>query len=209
MRRHGRRARHAAIASACTARAHPVGNVDRVFAVAPAPPGAAPHVSTPVFEGPIDLLVHLVSCHEVDILDVPLAPVVDGFVAVLREHPGCVPLDARSQFLLMASILLEVKTQRLLPGPDDVDDDEELFGWENVTCSSRGSSSAAPTRPRPTPSWSSPSTPPARCHARSVSTRASSSTRPTFSKGSAPTGSRRPTCARRRRVLRPGWTSPT
>jgi len=101
-----------------------------VTAVAPAPPGAAPHVSTPVFEGPIDLLVHLVSCHEVDILDVPLAPVVDGFVAVLREHPGCVPLDARSQFLLMASILLEVKTQRLLPGPDDVDDDEELFGWE-------------------------------------------------------------------------------
>lgn len=92
--------------------------------------GPAPHVATPVFEGPIDLLVHLVNCHEVDILEVPLAPVVDGFVAVLREHPGSVSLDARSQFLLMAAVLVEIKSQRLLPGPDDVDDDEELGGWE-------------------------------------------------------------------------------
>ncbi len=92
--------------------------------------GAAPHVTTPVFEGPIDLLVHLVGCHEVDILEVPLAPVVDAFVAVLREHPEQVSLDARSQFLLMGSILVEIKSQRLLPGPDDVDDEEELGGWE-------------------------------------------------------------------------------
>jgi segregation and condensation protein A len=92
--------------------------------------GPAPHVTTPVFEGPIDLLVHLVNTHEVDILDVPLAPVVDAFVAVLREHPQTVSLDARSQFLLMASILVEIKSQRLLPGPDDVDEDEELGGWE-------------------------------------------------------------------------------
>ncbi len=90
----------------------------------------APHVTTPVFEGPIDLLVHLVNTHEVDILEVPLAPVVDGFVATLREHPGTVSLDARSQFLLMAAILVEIKSQRLLPGRDDVDEDEDLSGWE-------------------------------------------------------------------------------
>lgn len=87
-------------------------------------------VSTPVFEGPVDLLVHLVNCHEVDILEVPLAPVVDGFVAVLRERPGALPLDTRSQFLLMASILVEIKSQRLLPGREEVDEDEELSGWE-------------------------------------------------------------------------------
>ena len=92
--------------------------------------GPAPHVVTPVFEGPIDLLVHLVACHEVDVLEVPLAPVVDGFVQALRERPEAVPLDARSQFLLMAAILVEIKSQRLLPGPDDVDEDEELGGWE-------------------------------------------------------------------------------
>jgi segregation and condensation protein A len=92
--------------------------------------GPAPHVSTPVFEGPIDLLVHLVNTHEVDILEIPLAPVVDGFVEMLREHPEAVSLDARSQFLLTAAILVEIKSQRLLPGPDDVDEDEELGGWE-------------------------------------------------------------------------------
>lgn len=90
-----------------------------------------PHVVTSaVFEGPVDLLVHLVNSHAVDILDVPLAPIVDEFVAVLREHPETLALGTRSQFLLMASILVEVKSQRLLPGSDAVEDDEELSGWE-------------------------------------------------------------------------------
>ncbi len=83
-----------------------------------------------MFEGPIDLLVHLVNCHEVDVLEVRLAPVVDGFVEVLRAHPETVSLEARSQFLLMAAILVEIKSQRLLPGPDAVDEEEELGGWE-------------------------------------------------------------------------------
>jgi segregation and condensation protein A len=104
-------------------------------AAAPVAPGQrapydAPQVATPVFEGPIDLLVHLVSSHEVDILEVPLAPVVDAFVELLRTQPESLPMEARSQFLLMASILVEIKSQRLLPGRDDVDDDEELAGWE-------------------------------------------------------------------------------
>jgi segregation and condensation protein A len=87
-------------------------------------------VTTPVFEGPIDLLVHLVNTHEVEILEVPLAPVVDGFVAVLTDHRSSVPTETLSQFLLMAAILVELKSQRLLPGPDGVEEDEELAGWE-------------------------------------------------------------------------------
>jgi segregation and condensation protein A len=87
-------------------------------------------VSTPVFEGPIDLLLHLVTSHEVDILEVPLAPVVDAFVAELVEHRDQLSMDTLSEFLLVAAILVELKSQRLLPGPDDVDGDEELVGWE-------------------------------------------------------------------------------
>ena len=68
--------------------------------------------------------------HEVDILDIPLAPVVDAFVAHLTEHRHDLAMDVLSEFLLMAAILVELKSQRLLPGPDDVDDDEELVGWE-------------------------------------------------------------------------------
>lgn len=87
-------------------------------------------VTTPVFEGPVDLLLHLVNSHEVDVLEVPLAPVVAGFLEVLATQPASLPLGTRSQFLLVASILVEMKSQRLLPGPDAVEDDEELCGWE-------------------------------------------------------------------------------
>jgi segregation and condensation protein A len=87
-------------------------------------------VSTPVFDGPIDLLLHLVSSHEVDVLDVPLLPVVDGFVRVLTEQRDQVDFNQLSEFLLVAAILIELKSQRLLPGREVVEDDEELFGWE-------------------------------------------------------------------------------
>lgn len=87
-------------------------------------------VSTPAFEGPIDLLLHLVSSHEVDVLDVPLLPVVDGFVRVLSEQRQLIDLNQLSEFLLVASILIELKSQKLLPGPDTSEEDEELVGWE-------------------------------------------------------------------------------
>ncbi len=87
-------------------------------------------MSTPAFEGPIDLLLHLVSSHEVDVLDIPLLPVVDGFVHVLTEERELIDFNQLSEFLLVASILIELKSQRLLPGPEAVDDDEDLIGWE-------------------------------------------------------------------------------
>ena len=87
-------------------------------------------VSTPVFEGPIDLLLHLVSSHEVDVLDVPLLPVVDSFVNVLAEQRDHIDFNQLSEFLLVASILIELKSQKLLPGADVVEEDEDLVGWE-------------------------------------------------------------------------------
>jgi segregation and condensation protein A len=88
-------------------------------------------VTTPVFEGPIDLLLHLVTSHEIDVLDVPLAPVVDAFVATLHQGREAYSMEILSEFLLVAAILLELKSQRLLPGPDDVDPDDELVGWDD------------------------------------------------------------------------------
>ena len=62
-------------------------------------------------------------------------------------------MDVLSEFLLMAAILVELKSQRLLPGPDDVDDDEELVGLGGARPACwPGCSSAGPTPPRPTPS---------------------------------------------------------
>jgi segregation and condensation protein A len=87
-------------------------------------------VSTPVFKGPIDLLLHLVSSHEVDVLDIPLLPVVDGFVHVLSEERDRIDFNQLSEFLLVASILIELKSQKLLPGQEAPDDEEDLIGWE-------------------------------------------------------------------------------
>src|SRR5580704_448314 len=87
-------------------------------------------VSTPVFEGPIDLLLHLVSSHEVDVLDIPLLPVVDAFVRVLTEQREQIDFNQLSEFLLVAAILIELKSQRLLPGRETIDDDDELIGWD-------------------------------------------------------------------------------
>jgi segregation and condensation protein A len=86
-------------------------------------------VSTPVFEGPFDLLLHLISREQVDIYQVSLSSIVDAYVAGLETMRG-LDLDVATEFLLIAAILLELKARRLLPGRDDVDLDEELGLWE-------------------------------------------------------------------------------
>ncbi|MDA8275556.1 MAG: ScpA family protein [Actinomycetota bacterium] len=86
-------------------------------------------VSTGVFEGPIDLLLQLVTSHEVELYDVPLAQVVDDYLAVVAAAES-VDLADLSAFLVVASVLVELKSRRLLPGPDEVELDEELVGWE-------------------------------------------------------------------------------
>ncbi len=87
-------------------------------------------VTTPSFSGPVELLLHLISSHEMDILEVPLAPLIDEFVAVLRDESAQMTVDQLSEFVLVAAILLEMKSQRLLPGRDSAEPDEEFVGWE-------------------------------------------------------------------------------
>jgi segregation and condensation protein A len=86
-------------------------------------------VQTPVFEGPFDLLLHLILREQVDLYEVSLSDICDAYIAHLdaMEH---LDLDVATEFLLIASTLVELKTRRLLPGRDDVDLDEELALWE-------------------------------------------------------------------------------
>lgn len=86
-------------------------------------------VTTPSFSGPIELLLQLISKSELDILDIPLAPLIDAFVEQLRSLE-ILDLEQLSEFILIAAILLEMKSQRLLPGKDGTDLDEEFIGWE-------------------------------------------------------------------------------
>jgi segregation and condensation protein A len=86
-------------------------------------------VSTPVFEGPFDVLLQLVLDHKLDVCDIPIAPVVDAFLAHIAAAPE-MDLAEASEFLVIASLLVELKSRRLLPVPEDVDSDEELIGLE-------------------------------------------------------------------------------
>jgi len=82
-------------------------------------------VSTPVFEGPFDLLLHLITSEQVDVYEISLSRIVDSYLAELdrMEH---LDLEVATEFLLIAATLIELKTKRLLPGRDDTDLDEEL-----------------------------------------------------------------------------------
>jgi segregation and condensation protein A len=83
-------------------------------------------VSTSVFEGPFDLLLHLITSEEVDVYEVSLSRIVHGYLAEL-ERMDHLDLDVATEFLLIAATLIELKTKRLLPGRDDTDLDEELM----------------------------------------------------------------------------------
>lgn len=86
-------------------------------------------VTTPVFEGPFDLLLHLILRDQVDIYEVSLVTIVDAYLTELEKLQG-LDLEVTTEFLLIAATLVELKARRLLPGSDDVDLDEELALWE-------------------------------------------------------------------------------
>jgi segregation and condensation protein A len=86
-------------------------------------------VKTPVFEGPFDLLLHLILEDRVDLFAVRVADIVDAYLAELDKMTG-VPLEVATEFLLIAATLVELKSRRLLPGSDDPDLDDELGLWE-------------------------------------------------------------------------------
>jgi segregation and condensation protein A len=86
-------------------------------------------VSTSVFEGPFDLLLHLILKEEVDLWEISLVRIVDAFCAEV-DRMERVDLDRTTEFLLIAATLVELKARRLLPGRDDIDLDEELWRFE-------------------------------------------------------------------------------
>ncbi|MGH9206154.1 MAG: segregation and condensation protein A [Acidimicrobiales bacterium] len=86
-------------------------------------------VSTPVFEGPFDLLLHLITSEQVDLYEVSISRIVDRFLAELSRMES-LDLEVATEFLLIAATLVELKCRRLLPDPDDLDMDEELAAWE-------------------------------------------------------------------------------
>lgn len=86
-------------------------------------------VVTPIFEGPLELLLALVEREDLDILQVPLAHLTEAYLAELAAIPEPDSKEI-ADFLWMAARLLLLKSIRLLPGEEPTPEIEELLTWE-------------------------------------------------------------------------------
>ncbi|MFT4234987.1 MAG: ScpA family protein [Microbacterium sp.] len=73
------------------------------------------------FDGPFDLLLNLISTHELDITEIALSRVTDEFIAYLKGLEGPAELEQASEFLVVAATLLDMKVAGLLPQGELVD----------------------------------------------------------------------------------------
>lgn len=88
------------------------------------------HVHISQFEGPLDLLLHLIERAEVDIKDIFISEITNQYLAYMAELDG-LDMDTASEFLSMAATLLYIKSRQLLPRPPketmEEEDPEELL----------------------------------------------------------------------------------
>jgi len=80
-------------------------------------------VALDVFEGPLDLLLHLVKKHELSILDIPIAFVTEKYLEFL-DAMAALDIDVAGEYLLMAATLCFIKSRELLPSPEPLEDEE-------------------------------------------------------------------------------------
>jgi len=76
-----------------------------------------------MFEGPLDLLLHLIREHQLDILDIPIASITEEYLRYLTVMQE-LDLDVAGEYLLMAATLIHIKSKMLLP-PDETAEGEE------------------------------------------------------------------------------------
>ncbi len=84
-------------------------------------------VALDVFEGPLDLLLHLVKKHELSILDIPISFVTEKYLEYL-DAMAALDIDVAGEYLLMAATLCHIKSRELLPTPEPLEDEETEAG---------------------------------------------------------------------------------
>jgi segregation and condensation protein A len=84
-----------------------------------------PHFKVPAFEGPIDLLLHLIRANQVDISDIPIAEITQQYLAMMELFEA-LDLQVAGEYVLLAATLIEIKSRMLLPvQQQSVGDDPE------------------------------------------------------------------------------------
>ncbi|MFF2456466.1 segregation/condensation protein A [Peribacillus simplex] len=87
------------------------------------------NIKIDAFEGPMDLLLHLINRLEIDIYDIPMADITDQYLSYIHTMQH-LELDVASEYLVMAATLLAIKSKTLLPKHEDelmMDEDGEMF----------------------------------------------------------------------------------
>jgi segregation and condensation protein A len=87
------------------------------------PESASCAIKLPLFEGPLDLLLHLIRINEVDIADIPIATISQQYLEYL-EIMRSLDIDVAAEYLVMAATLAHIKSRMLLPTPDGEEEDE-------------------------------------------------------------------------------------
>lgn len=82
------------------------------------------NVQIEIFEGPLDLLLHLIKKNEVSITDIPIATITAQYLSTL-ELMQSLNLDVAGEFLVMAATLIHIKSRMLLPPGEEEDEEEE------------------------------------------------------------------------------------
>ena len=81
-------------------------------------------VKLPVFEGPLDLLLHLIDKNKIDIYDIPIVEITNQYMEYIRQMER-EDLNVMSEFLVMAATLLDIKCRMLLPKEVNEEGEEE------------------------------------------------------------------------------------
>ncbi|MDX8396115.1 MAG: segregation/condensation protein A [Mariprofundaceae bacterium] len=93
-------------------------------------PGLPP-VHLDAFEGPLDVLLHLIRSQKMDIFNIPIAPLTKQYLDILESDQN-IDLDVSGEYIVMASTLMQLKSRMLLPRPEvdeegnDIDPRTEL-----------------------------------------------------------------------------------
>ena len=99
--------------------------VDDAEAPAPVGPGQGYQIKLPVFEGPLDLLLFLIKKKKIEIHDIPISIITREYLVYLQDR-SLINIDREAEFLLMAAILIYLKSQTLLPREKVADPDVEF-----------------------------------------------------------------------------------
>lgn len=88
-------------------------------------------VKLEIFEGPLDLLLKLIDKNKIDIYNIPISSLTDEYLFYIKND-DCIGMNEMSEFVLIASMLLDIKAKMLLPKEKDINTNEEIDPREEL-----------------------------------------------------------------------------